>query len=79
MIWYYVVLFFGSVLTAAFSFLPTVDLLPLGMDTALSNAVGYFNSVKSLVPWLAAVMTVAMWYLGFRITLLTLRLLRIIR
>lgn len=79
MIWYYVLLFFGSVLTAVFSFLPTVSTLPLGMDAALTAMIGYLNTIKVLVPWLAVIFTALMWYLGFRVTLLTLRLLRIIR
>jgi len=79
MIWYYLLLFFGSVLTAAFSWLPVVETLPLGMDDALTAMMGYFNEIKVLIPWLAIVFTAFMWYLGFRVTLLTLRLLRVIR
>jgi len=79
MIWYYVLMFFGSVLTAVFSFLPVVDTLPLGMDEALSDMIGYLNAVKDLVPWIGFMFSVAMWYLSFKLTLLTLRLMRVIR
>lgn len=79
MIWYYIILFITSILTAAFSWLPAVEELPLGMDDALTTAIGYFYAIMDLLPWLAVVFTAFMWYLGFRITLLTLRLLRVIR
>lgn len=79
MIWYYLLLFFGNLLAAVFSFLPVVETLPLGMDDALSNAMGYFGSFKSLFPPLAIVFTAFMWYLTFRITLVVLKLFRIIR
>jgi len=79
MIWYYLFTFFGNFLNAMFSFLPTVELLPLGMDTALTTAVGYFTEFKNLFPPLSTVFTAFMWYFSFRLILLTLRLFRIIR
>lgn len=79
MIWYYLLMFFGSVLTAAFSFLPVVETLPFGIDEAMLNMVGYFNAAKAIIPWLPTLFAAFMFYVGFRITLMTLHLLRIIR
>lgn len=79
MIWFYVVTFFGNLMNWAFSWLPQVTVLPLGMDTALSTATGYFRSFMAVFPPLTVVFTAFIWYLSFRIMLLTLKLLRIIR
>jgi len=78
MIWYYILLFFGSVLTAAFSWLPVVETLPLGMDSALELAFGYFNVVMGLIPWLGTLYTAFIWYLGYKITVLILQVMRVL-
>jgi len=78
MFWYYIITFFGNILNFMFSFLPRVETLPLGMDSALTTAMGYFNAFKDLIPYLGLLFTTFMWYLAFRIVLLTLKLLRII-
>jgi len=79
MIWYYIILFVTSVLTAAFSWLPVVEVLPWGLDNILSDSVGYFKSFMVIFPPVATIFTAFMLYFAFRVTLLTLRLLRIIR
>ena len=67
MIWYYLLLFIGSLLTAAFSWVPKVTELPLGMDDVLVMSVGYFRAVLDMLPWLAYLWSMLLWYLGFRI------------
>jgi len=79
MIWYYLFTFFGNFLTAMFSFLPRVDELPLGMDSALSQAVGGFKAFMEIFPPLEVIFTAFMWYLGFRIVILTLKIFRILK
>jgi len=79
MIWFYLLTFFGNLVNTVFSFLPRITELPLGMDSALSTAVGYFRTTMEIIPYLSTVFTAFLWYLSFRIVLLTLRLMRIIR
>jgi len=68
-----------NVLNILTAWLPTVDVLPLGMDTIVSTAFGYFKTFSSLFPPLLIVWTAFLWYMTFRIILLSLKLLRIIR
>lgn len=53
MIWYYVILFFTSLLSAVFSWLPKIDTLPsimgVDIDTQLSQGVGYFYAFAHVV------------------------------
>lgn len=78
MIWYYLMSFFGNMLNLMFSWLPRVEELPLGIDGYLSTAVSSFKAFSEVFPPLQVIYTAFMWYLGFRITILTLKLLRII-
>lgn len=79
MIWLYFLTFITTFLDAVFFWLPKVDSLPLGMDSALSTAFGYFHYVLDFIPPLQTAFTAFLWYAVFEISLLTLRLLRIIR
>jgi len=53
MIWYYVILFITSILTAAFSWLPKVDALPniigVEIDTQLSQGMAMFYTFTAAV------------------------------
>lgn len=79
MIWYWMLLAVGSLLNIMFSFLPRVTELPWGVETWLVNGVHMFNAFKDIFPPLGVLFTAFLAYLSFRVTLLTLRLLRIIR
>jgi len=79
MIWYYIILFITNVFNAVFSFLPKVTQLPFGADAFLLTAVGYFNFVVYLVPPLGVMMQVFLAYMGFKVTLVILNLLKIYR
>jgi len=79
MIWYYLILFVTSVLTAVFSFLPKVEELPFGADAFLVSMVGYYNSAAEIIPWLSIIMSAFLFYLGFRVSLVILSLLKIYR
>jgi len=52
--------------TLVFGLLPKVSTLPLGMDTALATAVGYFKSIMAVFPPLDLLFTVLLWYLGYK-------------
>jgi len=77
MIWYYIVYFWGNVLNSMFSFLPVVDTLPLGMDSVLSTAVGYFRGLMSIFPPLEVVFTAFLIYVSFRVSLILLNVFKI--
>lgn len=81
MIWQYILSFISRMVQAVFDALniPIVDQLPLGMDGYLSTAVQSFKAFAEIMPILGVVFNAFMFYLGFRVTLLTLRLLRVIR
>lgn len=79
MIWYYLLIFFGNMLNLMFSFLPRVDELPFGMDGYLEQAVSTFKAFAEIFPPFEVVLQAFLFYLSFKIMMLTLRLLRIIR
>lgn len=81
MIWSFLINFIVGMLTRVFDILhiPKITELPLGMDDYLTMSVGYFKSFMEIMPPFQVVWDAFMFYLGFRIILLTLRLLRIIR
>jgi len=79
MIWTFLLSFVVDVIDVALSWLPQVTELPLGMDSALTTAVGYVNSVREILPFLDLMFVAFSWYLAFLLILLILRLLRIIR
>lgn len=74
MIPYYLLLGLGTVLTALFSFLPRVTVLPWGIDGWLSSGVGMFDSIVQGFPLFGTVMQAFLLYLGFRLTLKVLKL-----
>lgn len=78
MIWYYILLFVLTLLTAAFSWLPKVTTIPF-VDGFLTTGIGYFNFVASYIPPLEIIFQGFMFIIGFKLILMTLRLLRIIR
>lgn len=79
MIWTFLLSFIVDVIDVFLSWLPEVTTLPLGMDEALTTAIGYVNSIREILPFLDLMFTAFAWYLAFLVILLLLRLLRIIR
>jgi hypothetical protein len=69
MIWYYLILFITSVLTAAFSWLPKVETLPqilgVDIDTQLVNGVALFYYVSDVIWPMRDVFLGAMVLLGY--------------
>lgn len=59
-----------GVLGAIFAFLPTVTELPWGVDQYLSDGMGYFNRIAEVFPPLGVLMDVFLIYIGFKATLL---------
>lgn len=66
------------VLSALLSWLPNVTELPLGMDYYFSLAFGYFRTVEDIFPFLATIFNAFLFYFFFKMTLLVLKLLKII-
>jgi len=67
-------------LDAMFFWLPLVDTLPLGMDSALTMAFGYFRSFMAIFPPVQVLYDATFWFVFyFLLPLMVLRLLRIIR
>jgi len=52
--------------TLVFGLFPKVETLPLGMDTALVTAVGYFKTLMASFPPLSVLFTALLWYLGYK-------------
>lgn len=65
-----IVIFFASIV----SWLPRVDVLPFGIDSALGTAMGYWYSFLAVMWPFAIVWTMFLWYLGIRATVYALRL-----
>jgi len=66
-----VVTVFANILT---SWLPDVEVLPLGLDPILNTAVGYFNGVTETLPYLNVVWQCFLYILSFEILLLVLKI-----
>lgn len=81
MIWYYIIQFFNNFFGTALSALgvPRIEKLPLGMDDALITGFGYFYSFMALYPPIQIIFTATMWYLGFKIILLILKNIPIVK
>jgi len=72
---------FGLLTTVSYYFfgwLPTVTTLPLGLDSALTTAIGSFYSIKEIIPPLDILWTAFLWYFGFKMTLWVLKTFRIL-
>lgn len=79
MIWYFLLSFINGITELALSWLPRVDVLPLGIDDYFSTAITSFKAFAEIFPPLGVIFTAFMWYLGFKITLFTLRALHVFR
>ncbi len=69
MIWYYLILFITTLLTAVFSWLPTVATLPqilgVDVDTYLVQAVGYFYAFINAFWVLGDLFGAVLFYIGY--------------
>jgi len=81
MIWYYIILFVGSLLTAVIGafHVPLVTTLPFGMDTALSSAIGYFNFIAQSVPPIGIIFNCTLVFLSFKVLIFALKQFRIFK
>lgn len=78
MIWYYCILFISALLTAAFSFLPTVTTLPtvigINVDALLVQAVSGFTALAaSMWPLRDLFIAMMVWY-SYKVLLLLIKL-----
>lgn len=73
MITSYLLIAIGTILSAFFSWLPQVQVLPFGMDAVFSTAVGYYNYFAGYNWPVVYPMTCALIYLSFELTLLVIK------
>jgi len=73
MIWYYVILFFTSVLNVAFSWVPRVTELPFGVDNFLSLGFGYAQSFTQEVWIFAPVYACILFYIHFKLVMIIMK------
>ncbi len=74
MITYYFLFLVSQVLVALTIWLPDVTDVPF---SHLSTAIGYFNSFVLIFPPVGVVYGAFLFYLGFRVVLLTMRIFKI--
>jgi hypothetical protein len=83
MIWVYILKLISSLLALVFSFLPKVVTLPMiggfDVDSAMVTTFGYFHYITSIFPPFATLFYAMVFFYTYKVTMLTLRLLRIIR
>ena len=60
----------GEALTSVFG---SVSVLPFGIDSFLSTAVGYFKGAFITLPYLEVVWTCFLWVILFEVSLLVLK------
>jgi len=63
-----------SILGFIFALVPNVTELPFGIDIALSTAVGWLRDLESVAWPLEVMFDVVLWYLLFKVFMITLRL-----
>lgn len=78
MITFYFLLTISTIIGVIFIAFPTVTVLPFGMDAILVTAVSYLHYFIQIFPLFGIVFNAFLIYLGFRVTLLTLHLFKII-
>jgi len=61
MIIYFLIQMVFLVLSSVVFFLPTVTVLPFGIDYGLSYFMGVVNSLVALMPWMDIVWTFILW------------------
>jgi len=59
-----------GIITIIFSWLPSIETLPFGVDGALTLAVSYFKGATETFPYLEIVWTCFGYLLGFEILLI---------
>lgn len=68
-----------SIFNALTSFLPEVDVLPLGIDSILVQGVGYINFLKVVFPPIGTIYTGFLVIMGFKLTLKVIAMIPIIK
>lgn len=63
-----------SIVTLLFSFLPDGNTLPFGIDNILITATQYFYAFVDVFPPMGIVLQAFLYYLGFKIAMLILKL-----
>lgn len=59
------ILIFGFLI----SFLPTITELPFGIDSYLSDGIGYLNYLELIFPPIASFMAAFLWVVSFKLGL----------
>lgn len=68
-----------SLLVVVFGWLPVVTSLPFGIDSFIVTGVGYVNFISTIFPPLGILYTAFLWVIGWKITLLVIRMIPVIR
>lgn len=73
MILFFILTFLLTSVSFIFSALPTVTVLPWGIDEFLVSGMGQFRSLMEFFPPFATVLSAFLVYIGFRLTIILLR------
>lgn len=60
-------------LSVVFAVFPTVDTLPWGVDSVLTDGMGYFRGLMLIFPPLSTVLNAVLIYFGYRLAIIVLR------
>lgn len=74
MLVYYLLKLLVTIGDALAGFFGRVDKLPWGLDLALITGMGYFNTIKTSIPVLGTILTAVLVYLGFKLSLIFVKL-----
>jgi len=67
---------FFNVLSAV---LPNVSVLPFGIDPILVQGAGYLHYIMDIFPPLQAIFNGLLWIIGFKLTMMFIRIIPVIR
>jgi len=74
MILYFVIQILIFALSLVFAVFPTVQTLPWGVDSVLTDGMGYYRALMAIFPPLSTVLNAVLIYLGYKIAIIVLRL-----
>jgi len=79
MIFFWIVKAIVAFFAAVFFWLPNATELPFGVDEYVVLGVGYFRAMADFFPPLYTVLAAFLIYFTFKITMMSLKLIRVIR
>lgn len=73
MILYLVIQALLFILSLIFAVFPTVETLPWGVDSVLSDGMGYYRTLMDVFPPLSTVLNAVLIYIGYKLAIIVLR------